>query len=198
MQLMGDHARASALIEKSLELRRQLNDRRGMASSLNALAEMARLQNRYREAEIFYLECLAICQELGDKRCIAGISHNLGHVMLRQEDSKNAFNLFKEALKHYQELGNNEGTALCLAGLAGVAALHKPDLAAQLFGAAEALLDLNQVLLSPTDRSAWEHNLGILKGQLDTNNLHAEWTRGRLLPINQLIHDTLQELVTVH
>ena len=168
-----------------------------MASSLNALAEMARLQNRYREAEIFYRECLAICQELGDKRCIAGISHNLGHVMLRQDDSKNAVNLFKEALKHYQELGNNEGTALCLAGLAGVAALHIPDLAAQLFGAAEALLELSQALLSPTDRSAWEHNLGILKGQLDTNRLYAEWNRVRLLPINQLIYDALQELVTV-
>ncbi len=193
MQLRGDHARASALIENSLELRRQLNDRRGMASSLNALAEMARLHNRYEEAEHYYRECLEICQKLGDKRCVAGISHNLGHTMLRQGDSQNALKLFREALAQYQELRNNEGTALCLAGLAGVAARHEPDFAAQLFGAAEALLDLSQAKLSPTDRAAWELNLDILKSHLDTNNLQTEWNRGRLLPIAQLIHEALQK-----
>lgn len=192
MQLMGEYDRATGLIADGLALRRELGDRRGMASSLNALAEMARMQGNNKEAVGFYRECLAICEEIGDKRCVAGLSHNLAHALHRLGEYEQAASLFQRGLLIYQELRNQEGTALCLAGLAGVwGTSGDPQLAARLFGAAEALLEANPYHLSPADRSAWQDNLAQLQTRLDRVSLQKAWNEGRSVSVSQVIEHAL-------
>jgi predicted ATPase/DNA-binding SARP family transcriptional activator len=193
MQLIGEHDRAAMFIRKSLNLRRDLGDIRGIAASANALAEMDRLKGDYMQAQSLYQESLAICEQLGDKRCIAALNHNLGHVVHRQGDPEHATLLFNHALTLYEQLRHNEGIALCLAGLAGVAGSQ--DLftrAAQLFGAAEALLQTNQIILSPTDKLDWDSNKERLEARFDKTLLQIAWIEGRNLPHYKAIRIALQ------
>ena len=67
----GDYDQARRREEKTLALRRQLDDRAGVAASLLALGLVAHEQKDYRQATAFYEEALALRRSLGDLASIA-------------------------------------------------------------------------------------------------------------------------------
>ena len=88
-----------------------------------------------------YLEgSLAIRREIGDTIGLIWSIANLGEIAIRQGDTAQALARYTRSLALSQKLGAKEGIAVCLEGLAQVAAARrKPLPAARLWGAAEAL-----------------------------------------------------------
>jgi hypothetical protein len=74
----GDYPAARAQSEKSLAIRRGLEDRLGVASSLSCLAAVADVQGDRPAAQALLEESLVILRELGDRIGIAGTLNNLG------------------------------------------------------------------------------------------------------------------------
>ena len=70
-RLQGDYRVARALCEQSLAIRRELGDRRGIATSLHDLGMVAYERGDYRAARALYEESLAILRELGYRSRIA-------------------------------------------------------------------------------------------------------------------------------
>jgi predicted ATPase len=175
----GEFAAARARFKASLAIYRQQGNTEGVAQTLNRLGELARLRGDYDEATTYSEECLIHCRTLGLGMEAASVNKNLGHVALARGDTGRARALFAESLAVQREQGNKQGIVECLAGLAAVA--QPPECAAQLFGAAEALMEEAGVPLSPADRADWERHVAALRERLGELAFAAAWAEGRVM-----------------
>ena len=121
----GDYPGARALLQESLELKRELGDRRGIASSLSTLGSVARYQGDYQAARALLEESLAIRREQNDQWGIAASLTNLGVVATDQGDYRAARALHQESLAHFRGLGERRGIAASLTNLADVTYLER-------------------------------------------------------------------------
>jgi non-specific serine/threonine protein kinase len=117
----GDYPASRALQEESLAIRRELGDRRAIASSLNCLGIVVSEQGDHCAARAFHEESLAISRELGDRHETANALSNLGNVAQYWSDSAAARVLHEESLAIRRELGHRWGVAASLTNLAVVA-----------------------------------------------------------------------------
>jgi predicted ATPase/DNA-binding CsgD family transcriptional regulator len=125
--LQCEYERAATLIEESLALYRDQEDKQGVASALQTLGSVARERGRYDRAVAFHEESLALQRELGNEEGIARSLDGLGFAAWLQEDHGRAEALCTEALALYRELEDAEGVAWSLVNL-GATAQHQGDL----------------------------------------------------------------------
>jgi DNA-binding CsgD family transcriptional regulator len=85
-------------------------------------------------------------------------------------------------------LGDKRGLVECLEGLAPVAhGLGDFTLAGRLFGAAEALREVLDVPLPPTEVAVHSREVAALRGRLGAAHLRSAWETGRAMTLDQAI-----------
>src|SRR5439155_8567736 len=83
---------------------------------------------------------------------------------------------------------DRQGIAWCLAEMAGAAAAQRqPRKAAQLFGAAEGLLEAVDAHLDAVDRARYDRNVAAARAQLDEAAWNASWAQGRAMPLEEAV-----------
>jgi predicted ATPase/class 3 adenylate cyclase len=122
----GDYAAACALHDESLQIRRELGDRRGIAVSLGNLGNVALEQGDLGAARARYEDGLAIMRELDDTWLIATVLHNLGNVAREQGDYAVARARYEESLAIMRGVGDKRSLARSLHDL-GHLALEQDD-----------------------------------------------------------------------
>jgi tetratricopeptide (TPR) repeat protein len=192
VQTQGDYARARALQEESLSVRRELGDRRGIAYSLINLGIVAREQGDAARARALQEESLTLFRELDDRRNIAYTLTNLGNLACDQGDFARATLLHQESLALHRELGDKEGIATNLEGMARVATA--PDTApevlvraARLLGAADALREAIGMPLPPNDRQSYERTTAATRAAVGEHAWAAAWAEGEGMQLEQVI-----------
>lgn len=134
----GDSADAEARFAHALELYRELGDKRGEASMLNALSLQTRLRGDESRARGFAVEALAVCRELGQDSEIAAALSNLAQCDLGLGQTEGVSALLCEARDLFLA-GNDPVSALwCINHLGDLAAAEgRHDQAAELYLQAE-------------------------------------------------------------
>jgi len=117
----GDYLKSQAFYEQSLALRRNANDKRGIAASLNNLGTVAQSQQDRVTAQRFYEEALVLFRELGDQLYLARLLNNLGVMAQETGDYGPAYTYHGESLALRRALGDQLGIAMSLANLGEVA-----------------------------------------------------------------------------
>jgi predicted ATPase len=125
----GDYASAQALFEGSLETCLELNDNRGVAVALNALAVNARDRGELPTASLLFERCVAIWKDLGDSADLDRALSNLANVAKLQGDYTRASSLYDECLMMFRKAGDGAGVAWTL-NYQGDVAREKADLVA--------------------------------------------------------------------
>jgi tetratricopeptide (TPR) repeat protein len=164
-----------------------------MASVLNNLGEVARIQGDYRQAQHSYVECQAL-RKRGEKPDIARLLHNLGYVTLHLGDCEQARANFQESLSMFQEMSNKRGMAECVAGLASLAVAQGQShakRAARLLAAAEAQLRAAGASWWPADQVEYERTLALIRTALDPETFAAAWTQGQAMSLTEAITEAL-------
>ena len=110
----GDYARADTLHHESLEIARQLDDKQGIAVSLNAMAVNARDLGNIAASRSLFEESLAVWRELGDSRAVARALSNLATVVKLQGDYAHTHALYDECLSIFKSLDDRTGIAWSL------------------------------------------------------------------------------------
>ncbi|MFZ0286077.1 MAG: tetratricopeptide repeat protein, partial [Terriglobales bacterium] len=123
----GDYKSGRPLFEESLETCVKLNDNRGVAVALNALAVNARDRGEFADASILFERCVAIWKDLGDSANIARALSNLASVMKLQAEYERASSLYDECLTIFRQVGDDAGAAWTL-NYQGDVAREKADL----------------------------------------------------------------------
>jgi predicted ATPase len=110
----GDFASSTSLLGQSLEIARQLGDKRSMAVSLNGLGVNARDSGDLSASANFLEQSLALWRELGDPCAVARAISNLASVVNLREDYPQARALYEECLTIFRELDDRAGIAWAL------------------------------------------------------------------------------------
>ena len=113
----GDYARAKEPLEESLELSRELGDKRGVAKSLHNAGMVFSLQGDYTAAKASYEESLALLKGTGDKREIAALTTSLGNVANYMSDYETARRYQEQSVSLFRELGDKFGLFIALNNL---------------------------------------------------------------------------------
>lgn len=167
----------------ALERATQSGNRGSVALALNSLGEMARYREDWEEAEHAYDQALRLARELDSAFRAALALHNLGYVALKTGALGKARGRFVESLILNEGQQYRKGVAECLAGLGGVeAAAGRPERAALLCGAGEAILEELGTRLDTLDRTDYERTLTVLERELG-DGLAALLDQGRAMPV---------------
>ncbi|MFN8549606.1 MAG: tetratricopeptide repeat protein [Candidatus Eisenbacteria bacterium] len=122
----SDYPAARALHEESLSLRREIDDRNGIATSLNNLGSIAYFSGDLAQARALIEESLAIRRELKDRSGIGSCLNNLAVIAQFSGDFDGARAWHTESLALRRELGDRSGIAASLHNL-GVIAMQQHD-----------------------------------------------------------------------
>jgi predicted ATPase/transcriptional regulator with XRE-family HTH domain len=124
----GDNSSAQPLLEESLAIARQIDDKPVIAHALHNLSNLATYRGAYAAGRTLAEEGLAIRIELGDKWGMANTLHNLGFQAEAMGDYAAAREFFERSLAISRELGDNWGIAYSLDGV-GLLVLEQGDYA---------------------------------------------------------------------
>jgi eukaryotic-like serine/threonine-protein kinase len=103
--------------QDALEIRKRLGLERGVASSLNMIAQVQNKLGNTNEALANYKASLATFQKIGDKAYTAQILMNLGSFYSDHAKYDDALKSTNDALTLFRDLGNEANQALCLNNL---------------------------------------------------------------------------------
>ncbi len=117
----SDYGISQVLSEKSLAIRQELGDTKGIASCFNSLGSVAAEMGKGTAAIALYKESLSIRRQIGDQQAIAGSLNNLGLALRDQGDFGEAKVCLEESLTIRQRSGNPESIASSLHNLGSLA-----------------------------------------------------------------------------
>jgi tetratricopeptide (TPR) repeat protein len=100
--------------QESLAIKRRIGDKRGMAVSLNSIAQIQELSGDSGEALKSYQEALKLRREIGDKKGVGDTLIDLGGFYHDRGEHDQALKFAREALQLERELGDESNQALCL------------------------------------------------------------------------------------
>jgi tetratricopeptide (TPR) repeat protein len=171
-----------ALAQEAAEVREKLGDQSGRISAMHMVAAAARMEGNDARAQQIYEATLKNYRAQGEKRRAAGELFNLGYVYLHQNDVTKALEHFRDALQDYRALQDKAGISYCLTGFAAVAAVKKERVrAAQLYGAASAMLERLHITLDPDDQLDWDRYSEAARKQFENGRYEIEYAQGQTL-----------------
>lgn len=109
-----DRHTARKLYEQSLEIKRQLNDARGIAITSLELGRLTREQRDFQQAQTYLDQSLAMLKDLADQRGLASAYHELGRLAHERGDTQKAGQLYDKSLEINKTLRRSRGIAMTL------------------------------------------------------------------------------------
>jgi tetratricopeptide (TPR) repeat protein len=158
-QPQPDYERAEGYFERAVNVRREIGDEWGVATSLGNLAEVARARRSRSLAEVRQMqgEALEIRTRHGDRWAKANALSNLGELDIAEDDYVQALDRYSQSLAIFIETQNPLGAATALTGIALIAA-HLGDrrMASGLVKDCRILLQDVSVPLGPAHKHHFE------------------------------------------
>lgn len=115
---------ARARYERALEIREELGDLRGMASTLNNLAMLAGRSGQLGEAAHSFRRAIELQARIGDRRGQALSLNNLARLYCVEAKFDRAIDAFQQSLEFAQALGDAQTEAMIHANLGAIAAIR--------------------------------------------------------------------------
>ena len=135
----GELAEARSYLENAVELALRIGRKRSVASALNALAQLDRVECSLDAAEQRYEQVLSLTREMEDQESIAICLLNLAMVAIGRRSRDRSVAALAEALAIAQAIGSRRAGQSALEVTAALHASYQGwETAAILFGAAEA------------------------------------------------------------
>ncbi len=156
----GHYEKARKLLERSLVIFREKQNREGEALALTNLGNVALFEGNFKEAEDHFSKCLATYEETGAILERLDVLNSMGIVKREKGDYLKARELFTEALSRAEELGNPSAISKTLVNLGNtVANLGEYEEAKKLY---KRSLDIYDKLGERWVKAMILHNLGEL------------------------------------
>ena len=108
---LGQIDQAIEQYTRAVELRRTLDDPRGLASSLRNLAALAAIRGEFERAEAHLAEARSLLEALRDRQGLADLDNDLGLLAEERGDFARALAHYRDALQQRQAIGHAHGIA---------------------------------------------------------------------------------------
>ena len=157
-KLMNKPAEALRNYEDSMAINQHLGQKRGVAASLEEIAQVQLSLGKPDDALKAYNDALKIRQDIGAKKEAGDTLNDLGDFYLERGQPDKALQMFKESLQIQRDAGDETNQALCLSNI-GTAYLQKGENADALTYLQQAL-QIREKLNVPVDIAQTLGNLG--------------------------------------
>ena len=157
-KLMGKPAEALRNYEDSMAINQLLGQKRGVAASLEEIAQVQLSLGKPDEALKAYNDALRIRQEIGAKKEAGDTLNDLGDFYLERGQPDKALQMFKASLQIQRDAGDQTNQALCLSNI-GTAYLQMSENEDALTYLQQAL-QIREKLNVPVYIAQTLHNLG--------------------------------------
>ncbi|HEV2903036.1 MAG TPA: BTAD domain-containing putative transcriptional regulator [Gaiellaceae bacterium] len=185
---LGQRDRALAYADESLRLARELGHVRGLIVSLRELGVLTAQGGEDGRANELFDESEQLAREHGDDSALAAILLDRSRLALSARDTESAARLAAEAVELYRRYGTTGGIAEGVHVLALAAeADGRPDRAAQLLGAAEALRDSAGTPLAAASAGGLEDAVQRASAVLGEAAFAAAHAEGRALSVDEAV-----------
>jgi predicted ATPase/Tfp pilus assembly protein PilF len=183
----GDYETAHRLTEASLVVFRQLRDTNGIATALLNLGNTLLETGNLDRARGYFEEAITLERSLGSGNVAIPLG-GLGRALRRLGDLKGARACFAESLQLRLQAGDRRGVAVTLTNFAHIFQDdHRPDRAARLLGAAEALRTAIGAPIHPNRREEYEQLLAEVRAALGEAGFADAWAEGGVLTLEQAV-----------
>jgi predicted ATPase/class 3 adenylate cyclase len=184
----SEYAQARGMAQESLKHYRDLGDTTNAAIVCHNLGEIALLEGDDALAQAMCEESVALARRAEATWYLPWPLIILGYAAYHQGDEVRARACLSESLAIVRDLRHQTGTAFCLAAVAGLlAGTGRPEEAAQLFGAAETIIDTLHERWIPVHQREVERNLAIASANVDEATWTAASAKGRAMTPDQAI-----------
>jgi tetratricopeptide (TPR) repeat protein len=174
--------RGRALVEQGVAIIRELEENFLTVMALQRMGVMYRHQGKLREARRLLGESLALSEQQMGPSFSLETRNALGRLLVQEGSLAEAQTFYRE---YRALLPTSYGTFILVDYLEGVAALEaalgRPEAAARLWGAAEALREALGTPIYPVDRAEYAPIIAATRAQLGEAAFAAAWDQGRQL-----------------
>jgi diguanylate cyclase (GGDEF)-like protein len=191
---LGDLDAASDHASRCLALDRRQGNTRGIMLGLICLGEIHLGRGDAPGARGHLDEALALGRELGDVFGEAWALHLLGEAARHDGDHVEARRLVGSALALRRDVGDRENLAISLEALGGLLVPDAPDLAARLFGAAEAVRTRYQLPVPGGAQDGRWATIDQLHSVSGVDAVAAAWNYGATSPLDAVIDEALTRI----
>jgi DNA-binding CsgD family transcriptional regulator/tetratricopeptide (TPR) repeat protein len=184
----SDVERSREYWEQSLELAKELGDRRTFVRALNNLACVARDRGEHERATLMFDEALAGARFLAYNDLSALVTGALANLHERQGNDALAIELNRESLKLYAALGGKWGIARMIERLAVILQRQgHARRAAYLFGAGASLRARIGATTTFDDEDLYFASLAAARAALGNDAFDAAWDAGGAMTLEEAI-----------
>lgn len=188
MGSMDDYSQAKSYYEISLDMYRQMQDTMRLAGVSANLGMIALNQQEYEYAISLFEQSISIFRAANSKWHLAITCYNMGDGLLGVRKSEAASAFFADSLRLCHELGDRNGVAFALIGLAKTAASKNNDfLAAQLFSATAHLRQMYHILLPDSYQKPVDHKIAVLRVRMSDQDFMRAWQSGQTMSYEEVI-----------
>jgi predicted ATPase/class 3 adenylate cyclase len=202
-RVRGDIERSRSAGSECLAIAREAGDKRGVARAETILALVAQDDGNYAESVALNQGALALAREVGDSHTAAVALNNLGETARLQGDLKLARDMYEQVLTEADDIVDDEiayfnlgqvavetgdvdvAISYCLMGLGQAYRGTRPERAARLFGASDAMREAVGSVLYAADPSLLDRSVFEVREQLGEEAFAAAWEEGRAMSLEQ-------------
>ncbi len=183
-----DFPTARALVEESLAISRARGDRDDMGLALMFLGDAAVGLQDAEGAEGAFAESARCFRATGNISVLPYPLRRLGSLALAGADLAQAMTLCLESMTLNAQVGDRQGVAASLVGVAAIARTRgQLGRAVRLLGAAEALVDSIQTHPLPFDRDYRDAVVAAVRARYETTRFAVDWAEGRAMTLEQAL-----------
>lgn len=182
----GELNKALELNNKSIEISEEIDDKLGMASSLNFIAVIFYVQGEIDKALEYYNKSLEMKEAIGDKLGMANTLINIGLVHRNHGNINRALENFNKSYRINEELGDKRGMAVSLNSIGSI--YHNQKELAQALSFYEEGLRINEEIDHKHAIALLLSNIGLVYVELNDLNSALDYY-SRSYEISKLIGD---------
>lgn len=182
-----------ASIPKKLEEAMQLANEAGFqwvaAMSVYGVGRMAGNLGDIETARARMNESVKLSKKMGNFRMVYSSRSELAHILREQGLFDEAYEIYKEVIPGWKDLGHRAAIAHELECIAYILLIHReePERAAMLFGAAEQLRAIIDTDMTHIEREEYKQKVSSLREMLGESKLKEKWDAGRAMTMDQAI-----------
>jgi tetratricopeptide (TPR) repeat protein len=183
----GDYVTARSKYQESLAICHRCGSTRDMAWTLTNLADVAREESQFNEAEQLYSRSLGLFRQIDDQGGIANSMADLGNLAGLRQQYVMAAQLYQESLVIFGDLGDRPGIARVLEGFAVMASARGHyEAALRLAGVVRSVRDSLGLQRSRAQRCRVDASIAKSRTALG-NEAERIWLEGQRTPLEQAI-----------
>lgn len=191
-----DTLKAKQYLDEAAKLSQEQGFRWAYSFSTFGLARIAGLLGDIETARAQFTKSEEIAYQMGNKRIIYSSQSELAHILREHGVLDEAFQTYLGLLPKWKELGHRSAVAHELECIAFILRRkEKPAHAATLLGAAEALREEIDSVMTHIEQIEYKEEISSLQAGMDEREFNQMWEKGRSMKMEDAIEFALGESI---